>query len=171
MIKINNKEIQMPQEMVNPELKEDPNGMPIQQEKAPEPGGQPQMTPEEMAADLDQLMEKVQERYQGYNSQKIQVQNNVQSMQEETLNKIFEVLASAGVDGTDPDQVNAFLDKLKSINPELYQMFSDAIGQLMGGDMSVSQGDNQTPPELPVSNEASIPENPAPMPGQESPMV
>ena len=58
MIKINNKEIQMPQEMVNPELKEDPNGMPIQQEKAPEPGVQPQMTPEEMAADLDQLMEK-----------------------------------------------------------------------------------------------------------------
>jgi len=98
----------------------------------------PEMSQEQMMADLDQLMSKVQGKYQDFNTQKIQVGNNVQDMQEETMNKIFEILSAAGVDGSDPQQVNDFLEKLKGINPELYKIFEDAISSVMGGESGAS---------------------------------
>ena len=147
MIKINNKNIQMPQPAQQPEQQPmDPN---LQN---------PGMTPEEMSADLDQLMQQVHGKYQDFSSQKIQAQNETQQIQEETLNKVFEILASAGVDGTDEAQMNDFLEKLKASSPELYQYFSDAISSLMGGDMSSSGGqpmDNMSsmPPEMGMSGQ------------------
>ena len=41
------------------------------------------------------------------------------------MNQIFEALAKAGIDGTDPEKINAFLEKIKASSPELYQFFSE----------------------------------------------
>lgn len=113
-----------------------------------DPSQQVQMTPEEMKADLSRLMSKVDSRYQDFNSLKIQSQNGDQAMQEETLNKVFEILAQAGIDGTNPEEMNAFLEKLKVSNPELFQLFSDAITSLMGGEVAPGQ---------PLSNDSMMP--------------
>lgn len=110
---------------------------PIQED--PNMSGQPEMSQEEMKADLSNLMAKVDSKYQNFNSLKLQEGNEDQKMKEETLNQIFEALAKAGIDGTDPAQINAFLEKIKTSSPELYQFFSEAISSLMGGDMTATQ--------------------------------
>jgi len=67
--------------------------------------------------------------------------------------------------------VNAFLNKLKSINPELYQMFADAIAPLMNMDIAQDQNSNQPQPELPVSNEAFSPDIPTEEQVQDTPII
>lgn len=128
MIRINNKEINMPQ----------PN--PQEAVVAPEQQGPPEMSPEEMQADLDQLMQQINGKYDEFKGLKQETDNYSKDAKEETLNQIFEALARAGVDGTDPEQLNQFLEKIRTTNPEQYEMFSDAISSLMGGDTSVQPG-------------------------------
>jgi len=105
--------------------------------ETPQPIDQTQegeMTPEEMKADLQQLISKVDSKYQNFNSLRDQEKSSDKDMREKILNQVFETLAKSGVDGSDPQQLNTFLEKIKTTSPELYQFFSEAITSLMGVD-------------------------------------
>lgn len=122
----------------------DPQGMqPMDQT----PVGQQPMSQEEMLADLEQLMNKIHTQYQVFDGKRRASNNKVQAIQEEELNKVFETLAAAGVDGSDPAQVSQFLQKLEQTNPELYQIFSEAISGLMG-DQTTQGPQAQTLPNV-----------------------
>lgn len=94
-------------------------------------GGQP-MSQEEMIADLKNLMDKIHASYGRYNSTKNESERISEGSREESMNKVFEILAAAGVDGSDPQQVSEFLAQIEKNSPELYQLFSESIASLIG---------------------------------------
>ena len=90
------------------------------------------MSEEEMLADLQQLMDKINNEYSNYSQEKRRSKTMTEKGKEEAVNKIFEILASAGIDGSDQEQVNAFLEELKQKNPEMHELFVDAINGILG---------------------------------------
>lgn len=110
------------------------------------------MTAQEMLNDLSQWKNKVDNRYKIFSAQKQKTRGNIQEIQDETLNQMFEILAAAGVDGSDPQQLNEFLSRLQQINPELYDIFSKTVSSLVGSDNAPTQA-----PDRSMSNMSDMP--------------
>lgn len=117
-------------------------GMPPQPGQPPMgPDGKPVKfaTPEQKQKLLD-LIEATRGKVGEFNAQSFAADNKMQSTNNEVLRQLFAILQSAGVDLTDPKSVSDFLNQLRTQNPQMSQIFEDALNQLLGG----------TPPQEPA---------------------
>jgi len=97
----------------------------------PDAGGA-ELSQEQMRANLDEMMNKIQGKYQDITAQKASVDNQNKKMNSEALREIFDILQSQGVDPSKPEEVKAFMDKIAQTNPDLYQQIETAIQGIMG---------------------------------------
>ena len=118
----------------------------------PSPAGIPgeALSQDQMKGNIQDLMGKIQGRYQDFNSSTQDATAGLEGQKELTLKEIFDLLRSIGIDPSNVEQVNAFLEKIKATNPELYQQIEKSLETLMGtGDAApedVTQGAGEIPP-------------------------
>src|ERR1035437_91939 len=107
---------------------QDPNAMP--QDPNTTPSG-PNLTPQQMTKDLKKLMDSIDEKMNLFNGQKKAASNQLQASQDDAIQELFEVLKRNGIDPSNKDSVNAFLQELQKRNPQGYQIFENAINSLL----------------------------------------
>lgn len=90
------------------------------------------LSQEQMIANLQGLMEKINGKYQDFNSDKFSADNQIKEQRSQSLQQLFDLLQSAGVDPSNVEEVKAFLDSMKEKNPELAQQFEQALQILLG---------------------------------------
>lgn len=103
-----------------------------QQQQAPQEKMPKMATPEQKQQLMD-LIDATKGKLSEFNSHSFAVDNQMQGDTNDTLKQIFSVLQSAGVDLADPKSVSDFLSQLRSQNPQMSQMFEQALNQLLGG--------------------------------------
>lgn len=105
----------------------------------PDTVGQPELSQEEMTGNLQQLMDKINSKYQEFNADKFSSDNLIAQSKSQSLRDVFDMLQSVGIDPSNVEQVKEFLDKIKNTNPELYQQVSKAFQDIIAGD-DVNEG-------------------------------
>jgi len=106
-------------------------------------------TPEQMAK-LQELMDKVESKYQDFNSAKLSAGNQNEDQNNDALRELFDMLTQAGIDPSNPDEIQAFLDKVKVADPEMFQRLEAALGALLGKDTGAVEAevpDPNAPPQ------------------------
>ena len=92
------------------------------------------MTQEQMKANLQELMSKIEAKMQDFNSQKFATDNKLKEQQSQALREVFDLFKSNDVDPSNLDEVSAFLQKVKDSNPELAQQLEKALETILGED-------------------------------------
>lgn len=108
-----------------------PNGV------VPNVAPQTELSQEQMKANLQDMMSKIDSKYQDFNSQKFSSDNKYKVQQGEALRQLFDILQSFGVDPSNVEEVGAFLNKIKNSNPELGQQLEESLSVLLGEDVPV----------------------------------
>lgn len=117
----------------------------------PESAGQPPMAQEEMITSLRDLMAKIQGKMGDFNSGKAVSESKLMQAKSQSLREVFDLLQSLGIDPSNVEDVQAFLDKIKENNPELYQQVEKVLSEIIGGDTTdpgTSVDTGQTPQDL-----------------------
>jgi hypothetical protein len=134
-----------------------PQGMPMGNIQTPAPADAKEKLKEMMSA-VDQKMmgltEKVSEGEQISEEQKMEV-----------LSYLFEMLQDRGIDPGDQEAVSAFLEELKQINPDLFNIFESIIDSVLGEEMDEMGDEEAIPPDQNFPNLAGMQEGM--MPGME----
>ena len=103
--------------------------------------GQEELSQEQMKSNLQDMMSKIDGKYQDFNTQKFSSDSKLKEQQSEVLRQIFNLFKSMGVDPSDPAAVKAMLDKIKTINPALYQQIESAMIGILGNENAGPQED------------------------------
>lgn len=88
---------------------------------------------EEFRANLDQMMDKLKEKYGQFNAMKFQSENKMQVMQEDTIKQLMELLQENGVDPADENSINDFLETIKEQDEDLYLLMEKFIDIILNG--------------------------------------
>ena len=96
----------------------------------------PEVSQDEMRANIQDMMSKIDGKYQDFSSQNFSSDNSLQGQQGQLLRDFFDLLQSMGIDPSNPEEVKTFLDKIKEQNPELYQQIEQVLQTLLGEDAS-----------------------------------
>ena len=88
-------------------------------------------SPEEIR-ELSELMDDIEGKYQEMSSAIIHAEEGSEELRREIVVEMFQAMEEMGVDLNNIEQVKAFLDDLKTSNPELYEMFVAAFNHLLG---------------------------------------
>ena len=105
---------------------------------APQMGGvpaTPELSQEQMKSNLQDLMSKIQGKYQDFNSSKFAAANKTVAQRSAAMRQLFQMFEAMGVDPSNAKQLKDYLTKLKQSNPEVYQQVEDALEALLGGSM------------------------------------
>lgn len=105
---------------------------------------------DQMKANLQDLANKIDAKYQDFNSQKFATGNKIELQKREALKEVFNIMGEAGIDLENPEDVRLFLVSLKEKNPELYQIVESSLEELF-------QEENNT--NLPIETNENLPQN------------
>ena len=108
------------------------------------PDNSTQMSQEQMRTNLQDLMSKIDGKYQDFNAQNFSVNKQSQEQKSEVLRQIFDLFQQTGVDPSNVDEVGAFLNSIKEKNPELYQQIITVLENLIGEDNTTSEDTQPT---------------------------
>ena len=103
----------------------------------------PELSQEQMKGNLQELMGKIESKYNEFGAAKASADNASKTSKSEMLREVFDLFESQGVDPNSPEEVGAFLDKIKETNPEIYAQIDQALRSLLGDS-----------PELDTENQA-----------------
>jgi len=126
-------------------------------------GGAPQGAPavesdqpvsEEQKQELLDMINQIRQKLGSFNAMKFASNNKTESVRRDLLQQVFQKLQLAGVDLTDPQSVNSFIQNLQQTNPELATMFEKAMDMLLGGQQGA---DFATPQDPTQSMDLNIP--------------
>lgn len=81
--------------------------------------------------ELVQLFDKVKQASGRLHSTQFMIKNQAAQSRRDALKRVFDELAAAGVDLNNPESVATFIQKLQDRDPDLYQLFEEAMGQLL----------------------------------------
>lgn len=138
----------MPPEFAEPQFQGPPES-PMSPPQEPMMGGGMgggMASPEQMAA-LQDLFAKVKRGASQISSQKFAMANRALSSKRDALKEVFAEMQANGVDLSDPTSVAQFLQKLQATDPDMYQLFQNAMDKLLN--------DNETQAD---PSEAALPE-------------
>ena len=99
----------------------------------------------QMRTNLQDLFSKVQSKYQQLNSKKISSDNQNESTRQEVIKVALDILQSAGVDPSNPEELKAFMDDLAEKNPDMYELLSYALDGIFN-----EGGEEVPPPDLSI---------------------
>lgn len=111
------------------------------------------MSQEEMRQNLQDMMAKIDSKYQDFSMQNFSNNTVNQKSKSEALIMFFDMLKQAGVDPSNVEEVNAFLESIKQNNPEIFKQIEAILKTLIEGGDTVPaedtpvEGDQNTLPE------------------------
>lgn len=108
-----------------PPVPESPASIPAAQ-------NEPELSQEQMKANLSELMGKIDRKYQDFNSHKFSSDNKLNQTNGEYLSQVFDLLQQNGVDPSNIEEVRAFLEKVEDKDPELAKTLKDALQIILG---------------------------------------
>lgn len=118
-----------------------------------DPMGQQPIGDEEFQ-NLQDLLGSVKEKTAEIDSNAFVIDNQKEQAQRDAIKKIFDELAANGIDLNDQASVAAFLTQLQQTNPDLYQLFEEAMAVLLGANEMTNESQTTLPEGLP-----GVPEN------------
>lgn len=89
------------------------------------------LTPQEMADNLKKLMLAVTDKMNLFNGQKKVSDSQLTAVQNNAIGQLFNILKENGVDPSNQDSVNTFLQQLMKDNPQGYVFLEKAINSLL----------------------------------------
>jgi len=107
------------------------------------PVDDPGLSQDQMRTNLQDMMAKVDGKYQEFNAQKFSSDNQSQEIKSQVLRELFDLFESKGIDPNNPEEVKEFLDTIKQNNPELYQQVEQALKTLLNGDSESPEVQNE----------------------------
>ena len=95
--------------------------------------------PQQMASSgqkqqLLDMVEQIRGKLQHFNAIKYAVKDKTDMRRQEVLKRVFEILGLSGVDLSNQESVSAYMEKLRTQNPELAQWFENSMNILLGED-------------------------------------
>ena len=96
-------------------------------------GGQPQVGPvdeAEMKFDLERMLGKVKTKNADFEEKQVLSSEKLEGLKSKIVKEIFGLMKDLGVDPSDLNSINEFLQKLQQQDPDLYVMFESAINSL-----------------------------------------
>ena len=90
-------------------------------------------TPEQRQQLLD-LIGVIRQKLGDFNAVQFAGKNKTEQVRRDLLRQVFEILQTAGVDLNDRESVAAFLEKLRSQNPQLAEWLESSMNILLGGE-------------------------------------
>lgn len=94
--------------------------------------------PEQKQQLLD-MIEGIRAKLGDANTAKFVTQNVAQQERSDAMKEALLAFQQAGIDVTNPEEINKFLEQMKAINPELAQLLEESLNSLLGdepaGDM------------------------------------
>lgn len=99
-----------------------------------------------MKQELQAGLEEVKNKERMINTKEILDANKLKEVKVELIKSMFEMLQKLGVDGSNLESINAFLDKLRNQDPDLAGLFEYAFNGLVGEQSSAmpETTDNET---------------------------
>ena len=85
---------------------------------------------------LNQKYNEIQNKNRQANALEIQAANKLKETKMNAIQQLFQTLVNNGVDPTNLQSINQFLQKLASANPELLQQFEQAFDSLTGNEFA-----------------------------------
>lgn len=95
---------------------------------------------------IEALMQKVQSKYGELNSVKFSWDNQNQAQRNDILKTIFEAMKQAWIDPWDQESINTFMALLEQENPDLYELFVEALDHLLWPDQQAGDQSIQNTP-------------------------
>jgi len=114
----------------------------------------------EMRQNLQDLMSKIDSKYQDFSSQNFSLENKVKSSKGDALRMFFDMLQQAGVDPSNVEDVNAFLQKIKENNPEIFQQIEKILQTLISEDDTTPEDDTMPEEGMEISQVTTDINNP-----------
>jgi hypothetical protein len=121
-------------------------------------GGQPQVNPEqeaEMRFDLERMLSKIDKKNVAFEEKQALDSEKLEGLKAKIVREIFDLMRDLGIDPSDLNSINEFLQKLQQQDPDLYIMFESAIGSLSSAPGMA--GIEKAPGILGAGAEAGIP--------------
>lgn len=111
--------------------------------------GEPQVeyVGEEQKDELRNMIEQIRSKLGEVNASGFAGKNMNQVKKSEILREIFSMLQASGIDLTNPQSVGQFIQQLRETNPEMAQLFEQAMDELLGGSSPVEGGGTMMPEE------------------------
>ena len=131
-----------------------PIGTPIQPEQQPISP----LSQEEMKANMQAAMGQLDSKYGDFNSKKFALGNKDQENKGALLREIFAYFESVGVDPSNPEEVNKYLEDLKIENPELFQQLEFVLESILGGSPGGTPS-NQVPENMNINKYENLQQN------------
>jgi len=88
---------------------------------------------------IEALMDKVTSKYWELNSIKFSTSNQNAAQKNDILKTVFEAMKTAGIDPSDWAAVNQFMAQLEQENPDLFELFNEAMDTLLWPDPNSEQ--------------------------------
>lgn len=118
-------------------------------------GGQSQMDPEEKAKqefEINRMFDKVKEKDASFKERQQLDSKKLEGFKSKIVMEIFSLMREMGIDLSDLNSINEFLQKLQQQNPDLYIMFESAMNALSPKGMQGMPGQEMPGQEMPVSS-------------------
>ena len=131
-------------------MNQQPVSLPVEgqlAELSTEPGASV-MSQEEMKAEIDRMLTKVNDKEQSVKTKMSVDKFKFDAMKANLIRSLFDILKKAGVNPGDPTSIKDFLSQLQQRDPDLYSIFEIAFNDLMDfGAGQQGQLGQQAPPQ------------------------
>ena len=129
-----------------------PSGLPPEVLEASQPlmeESGPEMSQEEMRADLDRSFQDVENQNNALETKKFTSRNKIKNQKIELLKQLYAMLEEAGVDPNDPESIKNFLTELEERDPDLVTLFEQAFNGLSPDSQPTEGGPTEESAEVP----------------------
>ena len=107
---------------------------------------------------IDSLLAKVQSKYGELNSMKFAGDNQNAAMRNDILKTVFDTMRQAGINPSDQNAINEFMAELEQNNPDLFELFNEALNALLG--WSTEQPTQDNAPTWDLNTDPTMSSNP-----------
>jgi len=116
------------------------------------------LSQDQMRSNLSGLMDSLQNKYRDLSAARFRSDNDTESLRKQTLTKVLKMFQDAGIDVTDSNAVQEFLNQLQQTNPDMYDLFANAFTILLSGEPEAQLPAEMT--QLPMQGDTPMPEVP-----------
>ena len=117
----------------------------------------------EMRTNLENAMAKLKDKYSQFSDQKFVADNQQNKRRSDALSELFTLLEARGVNPENPEEIRAFLDKLRQSNPEIADQVEQAIKALLGEEEQTevsTEGTAEVPEDnMNINTNEEVPQN------------
>lgn len=137
-----------------------PAGLPQSEPEFAPPMGSPTplrepgigMSSDEMKASLGDMLSQLVSKYDEFKNNHSVVQEQLRGSSSQILGDLFDFFSSVGVDPNNPEEVLAYVQKLKQTSPELAAQLESVLAKAMGGGQ-------EEQPDMNIESNEALPEN------------